>query len=172
MTTLIASAQTPIDKSPLDVSYYPAQYPLMRVQGKVKDGPIARIIFSRPAKNNRVIFGDLIEYGKLWRLGANEATEIEFYKNVTIKGKNIKKGRYTLYAIPYEDKWTIILNKDTDTWGAFLYDKSKDIERWDFPVENVQTEEEYFNAYFEKNNQSFDLKIIWDKVRVTIPISL
>ena len=62
---------------------------------------------------------------KVWRLGANEATEIEFYKDVKIGGKKVPKGRYTLYAIVSENVWTMILNKDTDTWGAFKYDSKK-----------------------------------------------
>lgn len=166
------SAQDVPDKSPLDVSYFPVNYPLLKVQDKLTEAPLARIIFSRPQKNGRQVFGKLIEYGKLWRLGANEATEIEFYKNVTVMGKTIKKGRYTLFAIPFEDKWTIIFNKDTDTWGTFNYSPNLDVVRVDVPLEILETPYEFFNAYFEKNGKTAGLKIMWDNVRVTIPISL
>lgn len=87
-------------------------------------------------------------------------------------GKSIKKGRYTMFAIPFEDKWTIIFNKDTDTWGSFNYSQNQDIARVDVPVEILETPVEYFNAYFEKNGKNMDLKIMWDNVRATIPISL
>src|SRR6185295_4014624 len=125
----------PMDKSPMDMSYYPNSYPVLKIQDKATDPLVARVIYSRPQKNGRVIFGDLLEYGKVWRLGANEATEIEFYQNVKINNVKIKKGRYTLYCIPYTDKWTFILNKETDTWGSFKYDSKKDIVRMDVPVQ-------------------------------------
>ncbi len=80
---------------------------------------------ARPQKNNRSIFGDLVPYDMIWRMGANEATEIEFFRDVKIDGKKLAKGRYTMYAIPSTDKWTIVLNKETDTWGAFGYDDKK-----------------------------------------------
>src|SRR5882762_615296 len=79
----------PIDKSPMDMSYYPVDYPVLKISDKVTEPPVARIIYGRPQKNGRVIFGGLVEYGKVWRLGANEATEIEFYKDVTINNKKI-----------------------------------------------------------------------------------
>jgi|GEM_PF-5354028 len=65
------------DKSPLDECYFPSNYPLLKIQGKTTEPLHARIIYSRPQKSNRVVFGELIEYNKIWRLGANEATEIE-----------------------------------------------------------------------------------------------
>src|SRR3954462_9767632 len=104
----------PLDSSPMDMAYYPVMYPyVVRVKGEPGQ-LIARVIYSRPQKKGRKIFGDLEPYGEIYRLGANEATEIEFYWAVTIGGKNIAKGRYTMYSIPNEKKWTIILNRDTD----------------------------------------------------------
>ena len=119
----------PVDKSPMDMCYYPNNYPVLKIQDKVTQPAVARVIYSRPQKNGRLIFGELVEYGKVWRLGANEATEIEFFRSVKIGDKKVEKGRYTLYAIPTEDNWTIILNKDNDTWGAFKYDEQKDVLR-------------------------------------------
>ena len=69
-----------IDKSPMDMSYYPNAYPHLKIQDKLTEPLVARVIFSRPQKNGRAIFGELLEYGKVWRLGANEATEIEFFQ--------------------------------------------------------------------------------------------
>src|ERR1700760_1687007 len=93
-----------LDKSPMDMAYYPANYPMLKSQQKPTEPLVVRVIYSRPQKNNRVIFGDLVEYGKVWRLGANEATEIEFFQDVKIAGKKIKKGRYTMYALVNPDK--------------------------------------------------------------------
>ena len=89
-----------LDQSPMDMAYYPDNYPMLKIQGKATEPLVARVIYSRPQKHNRTIFGDLVKYNEVWRLGANEATEIEFFQNVSINKSRIKKGRYTLYAIP------------------------------------------------------------------------
>ena len=124
-----------VDKSPLDISYYPVNFPHLKIEDKTTEPLTARVIYSRPKKEGRAVFGGLVEYGKLWRLGANEATEIEFYRPVVIGGKKIQKGRYTLYAIVNEKSWTFIINKETDIWGSFKYDKAKDIVRIESPVQ-------------------------------------
>jgi len=159
-----------LDKSPMDMSYFPTDYPVLKTQNKATTPPIARVIYSRPQKDNRVIFGQLVEYDKVWRLGANEATEIEFFKDVTIGGKKVLKGRYTLYAIPTETKWTIILNKDMDTWGAFVYDEKKDVLRTDVPVQTLDTPVDAFSMNFNKTDKGMDLFIAWDKASVALPI--
>jgi hypothetical protein len=158
------------DKSPLDVSYYPVNYPLLKIQNKTPEPPVARIIYSRPKREGRPIFGNLVEYGKLWRLGANEATELEFYKPVTIAGKKIPKGRYTLYAIVKEKFWTIIINKETDIWGSFKYNQAKDVVRVEVPVETLAETAEMLCMTFEKNRENFNLIIAWENIKVAVPI--
>jgi hypothetical protein len=160
----------PLDSSPMDMAYYPVMYPYVV---KVKGEPgqlIARVIYSRPQKKGRKIFGDLEPYGEIYRLGANEATEIEFYRAVTIGGKNIPKGRYTMYSIPDEKKWTIIINRDTDIWGAFKYDKSKDVVRTDISVTTLDTPVDPFTMVFEKAPNGANLIIAWDTVSITLPV--
>ena len=163
----------PLDKSPMDMSYYPVNYPVLRIQpNKVTEPLIARVIYSRPSKNGRKVFGELVEDGKIWRLGANEATEIEFYRDVKVGGKNIKKGRYTLYALESTTKWTLIINKDTDVWGAFKYDASKDVVRVDCPVTKTADVTESFTMVFEKvTEKNINLIMDWDDVMVKMPIS-
>jgi hypothetical protein len=161
-----------LDKSPMDMSYFPADYPILKTQNKATVPPVARVVYSRPQKDNRVIFGQLVEYNKVWRLGANEATEIEFFKDVTIGGKKITKGRYTVYAIPTETKWTLILNKDTDTWGAFVYDEKKDVLRTTVPVQILSDPVEAFSMNFNKTDKGMDLFIAWDTVSVSLPITV
>jgi|ERR1051326_1827145 hypothetical protein len=161
-----------LDKSPMDMSYFPNNYPVLKIQDKATEPVLARVIYSRPQKNGRIIFGDLVEYGKVWRMGANEATEIEFYKNVKIDGKKIPKGRYTLYAIPSPDNWTIILNKDVDTWGAFKYDAQKDVIRTTVPIEKINDVVEALSMTFEKTDYGCSLVIVWDNVKARLPISI
>jgi Protein of unknown function (DUF2911) len=162
----------PMDKSPMDVSYYPVNYPILKIQDRATEPLLARVVYSRPQKSGRTVFGELVEYGKVWRLGANEATEIEFYKDVKIGGKKLKKGRYTLYALVNPDKWTIIFNSDTDTWGAFKYDAKKDVLRTEVPVQRNTEILESLTMAFEKVNGGFNLLAGWDDVMVRLPISL
>jgi len=173
LLSVYSFAQTSLpeaDKSPLDVSYYPLNYPLLKIQNKATEAPIARVIYSRPKREGRPIFGNLVEYGKLWRLGANEATELEFYKPVTIGGRKVPKGRYTLYAIVKEKFWTIIINKETDIWGSFKYNQAKDLVRVEVPVQTLGETAEMLCMTFEKTKENFSLIIAWENTKVAIPI--
>lgn len=161
-----------VDKSPMDMSYCPSNYPVLKISDKATASPYVRIIYGRPLKNGRTIFGDLVEYGKVWRLGANEATEVEFYRDVTIDSKKIKKGRYTLYAIPETDKWTLIINKDTDIWGAFKYEPANDVARITVPVKVLNSPVESLAMTFTKSDTGFNLVIGWDTVEVMLPIAI
>lgn len=164
----------PLDKSPMDMSYYPVNYPIQRIQpNKTVEPLVARVIYSRPQKNGRKVFGELVEDGKVWRLGANEATEIEFFRDVKMGGKTIKKGRYTLYALENQDKWTLILNTETDIWGAFNYNAKKDVVRVDCIVSRQGDLNEAFTMVFEKvNDKLFNLVMAWDDELVKLPIGL
>lgn len=161
-----------LDKSPMDMSTYPVGYNLMRIQDKATESLAARVIYSRPQKNNRVIFGELVEYNKVWRFGANENTEIEFFKDVKINGIKIKKGRYSLFAIPAPDKWTIIINKDLNTWGSFKYDMNLDAVRVNVPVQKNAEIAEAFYIYFEKTTTGFSMNAGWDNVKISLPVTM
>ncbi len=163
---------TELDKSILDMSYWPTNYPILKISGKAKDMPMARVIYSRPLKNNRVIFGGIQKYNELWRLGANESTEIEFFTNVKIGGKAVVKGRYTLYCIPTENKWTIILNKDNYSWGHYAYDIKKDVLRTEIDVEKNTSIVEAYTMYFEETKTGANLLMFWDDKKAVLPISL
>jgi hypothetical protein len=156
----------------MDMAYYPINYPVLKIQDKATEPLIARVIYSRPQKNNRVVFGELVEYNTVWRMGANEATEIEFYRDVKIGGKKILKGKYTLYALVNPNEWSIILNKETDTWGAFKYDQKKDVVRTTVPVQQNMEPADVFTVFFEKISNGINLNIAWDTVLVSLPILL
>jgi hypothetical protein len=162
----------PLDQSPMDMAYFPVDYPLLKIKDKPMDPLVARVVYSRPQKGGRVIFGGLVEYNKVWRLGANEATEIEFFKEVKIGGKKIPKGRYTLYALPDSTQWTLILNKDTDIWGAFKYDEKKDVVRVNVPVQKSMEIVDPFTMMFEKTATGANLIAAWDDERIILPITI
>lgn len=163
------------DQSPMDMSYYPNDYPILRMNGADSSQLLARVIYSRPQKKGRVIFGNsrksLREYGKEWRLGANEATEIEFFKDVFIRGKKIAKGRYIIYAIPYPDKWTIVLNANLFTWGLHM-DASKDVFKTDIETQTQSPALEDFTMVFVPANNGANLVMAWDTVKTILPIRI
>jgi hypothetical protein len=173
LCTISVSAQqspTDLDKSPLDISYWPANYPILKMTGKIAESPVARVIYSRPQKAGRDIFGGIVGYGQVWRLGANEATEIEFFKAVKLNGKTLAKGRYTLYAICNADKWTIIVNSDIDVWGL-AYNQKKDVVRADFPVQKSEAPVEALTMYFDNDKNTANLNILWDTTKVVVPFT-
>ena len=83
--------------------------------------------YSRPGAKEREIFGQLVEYKKMWRTGANKATKITFEEDVIFGGQKVRKGSYSLFTIPGEKAWEILLNKETELWGTDDYDESKEI---------------------------------------------
>ena len=84
------------------------------------------IDYHRPGVKGRVIWGGLVPYDKTWRMGANEATTITFTDPVNVEGTEVPAGKYSFFAIPGKQKWTIVINKDPAQWGAYGYDQAKD----------------------------------------------
>jgi Protein of unknown function (DUF2911) len=165
-----------VDKSPMDMSYYPVNYPTLKMSGTDTANLTARVIYSRPQKNGRIIFGNepppkyVQQYGALWRLGANEASEIEFFKPVSIKGQRISKGRYIIYCIPFEDKWVIVFNTNLFSWGLHQ-DTTKDIAKIEIPVYKSAKNIEYFTMVFQPSPTGSNLIMAWDNVQAALPIS-
>ncbi|HSC53999.1 MAG TPA: DUF2911 domain-containing protein [Phnomibacter sp.] len=156
------------DKSPLDVAYHPHGYPILKFQSSSAPAlPLARVFYSRPQKNGRVIFGDIVKYNEIWRLGANESTEIEFFKEATVGKIKVPKGRYSLFCVPQAGSWTIVLNNGLYSWGTFSYDKKLDRMRTDVAVSKIETPVEYFTMAFDAAG---NLMVMWDTVKVVIPI--
>ncbi|MGJ8685251.1 MAG: DUF2911 domain-containing protein [Nonlabens sp.] len=150
-----------IDKSPLDVV----------IHRNNDNQAIARVIYSRPSKRDRDVFGGLVKYGEVWRTGANEATEIDFFKDVTINGTLVKAGAYSIYTIPGEDQWTFILNSQTNQWGT-NHDASKDILKVTMDsMPSPQTIED-FSISFVEQPDGLILFMGWDDTLVNLPIQL
>ncbi|MDO7743338.1 MAG: DUF2911 domain-containing protein, partial [Pedobacter sp.] len=102
----------------------------------------------------------------------NESTEIKFFKPVVIGGKNIPAGTYSLFAIPNQDKWVIIINKQTDKWGAYTYDEKKDVVRAEVPVKPLATALESLSITFTPLASGANLIIGWDKTSVEVPVTI
>ncbi len=149
-----------MDSSPMD---------LAMARPDKKSPPFARVIYSRPQKKGRDIFGDLVPYGEVWRTGANEATELTIYTALKFGNTVLKPGTYTLYTIPDEENWTIIINSDTNVWGAFSYKKEKDVARITVPCEQAAAPIESLSMIFKTDSKGTILMIGWDDHYVEIP---
>ena len=135
------------------------------------------IVYCQPFKKGRLIFGEekdgaLQPYGKYWRLGANEATEISFSKNINFAGKPVNAGTYRMYAVPGADTWQVSLNSELGAWGAIKPDYSLDVVKVDVPVGTSPSETEQFTIEFSGDASGTSMDFMWDKTRVSIPITL
>ena len=165
---------TDLDKSPMDMAYYPPRA-AFRAFAKTEEEkkaaePVIRVIYSRPQKKGRDIFGGLEELGKAWRVGANESTEILFFKHVKVNGQVIPAGRYTLYATPGEEEWEVSINTDLDGWGAYAYNAENNVASITVPVEKAEDTIEAFSIVFEKAEDGAHMIMGWDKTMVRVPI--
>ena len=161
---------TGLDKSPMDMAYFPDNFAHDRKPG---EKAIVRVIYSRPPKNGREVFGKLVPYGKVWRTGANEATEIKFYQDVELGGQKVKAGTYSFFAIPGEKEWTFVLNNDLDYWGAYSYNAKNDVLRVTAPTKELNRTVEHFTIQFErKGEKQGAMKLAWDKTLVEVPVKL
>lgn len=158
-TTLSAQEFSQLDKSPMDAASFPSDY---------KDANKSiKVVYSRPQLNKRSL-DKLAPNDKVWRTGANEAVEITFYKDTDFGGEMIKAGTYSLASIPGEKEWTIIINKDLNTWGSYFYKEENDVARVMTPVKMADESLEAFSISFDDNGT---MHMGWDKVRVSVPTS-
>lgn len=132
-----------------------------------------KVIYGQPSKKGRVIFGadgssSLEKYGKVWRTGANEATEVTFKNDVMFGGKMVKAGTYTLFTIPGEKEWSVILNSTLGQWGAYDYEKIKgtDVATIQVPVSMNKTPIE--KLIITPANSS--IAIAWDNMTISVPV--
>ena len=135
-----------------------------------------QVEYNRPSKKGREIFGNLVPYGKLWRTGANSSTKISFSTDVVIDGKTIEEGTYSVFSIPNEGNWDVILYSQAEVWGVPRdWDENKIIFKSNFKSTNYKDgyELETFSISFKNvTNNDVDFVLSWGRVYVTIPISV
>jgi hypothetical protein len=135
-----------------------------------QNGLAVTVDYCQPSKKGRKIFGELLPFGKVWRTGANAATVIEFNKAVTIAGKPVPAGKYSLWTIPSADlTWTLILNKETGQWGT-MYDETKDFARIPVSARLFPTPIEQFKIEFAPQPAGANMVMGWDNMEVDVPI--
>ena len=129
--------------------------------------------YGRPSVRGRKIFGELVPYGKIWRLGANQATSITFYQPVKFGGLPVKKGDYAIFVTPEAHQWTVVLNYDSNAWGAYSYDPNENAIEFTVPVTQAKELQESLEFSFEAiSNDKVNLVIRWEYLKVEIPIEV
>lgn len=134
-----------------------------------------KVVYCRPYKKDRLIFGEekdkaLVPYGKYWRLGANEATEITFNKDVTFAGKAVTAGSYRMYAVPSAQSWQLTLNSELGKFGYFEPNYALDVLKVDVPVGAAPSETEQFTIALEPDSAGIKMNFVWDNVQVQVPL--
>ena len=164
-----ANPYVQMDISPMDMIYFPTDFPLKKMNGQAAGLPDVRIVYSRPHRSGRKLFGDVVKWGQPWRLGANEATEIEFFHPVTIQSQKIDRGQYIMYAIPYEDHWTIVFNRNLYSWGL-KFNPADDVVNVDIPAITKAQMIEHFTMSFEPIINGAELIMAWEDREARLPI--
>ena len=144
-----------------------------------QDGLEISVRYCQPFKKDRLIFGEgskgaLVTYGKKWRTGANEASEISLNKDLTIGGQLLKAGSYSVYTIPGVNEWTIVFNSKLDYWGASPggdpYEENLDVLRVTVPSSTVNQVLEQFTIDFQGQGNQVEMRLRWDQTEVVVPI--
>lgn len=144
----------------------PAASPSATVAQGIGLGEV-RIEYSRPSLKGRKIFGSQIPYDAVWRTGANKVTNIIFSKDMDVNGHAVTAGKYALFTIPSTGEWTVILNKDADSWGAYTYNQANDVLRFKVKPQALAKPEEHFTISFEDFTPTQAHVVIkWEKVQV------
>lgn len=161
-TKMFAQEFSDLDSSPHDIVYFRTN--------KIS-APKIKVLYGRPKKNGREIFGNVIPYGKIWRVGANEATEVVFYNDVIFGDAEVKAGTYVLYAIPNKKEWILILSSNTDVWGTYGYEEKYDVARTTAKVSKAEFLEA-FSIGFKDKGKHVNMVLAWDTTRITAPIKI
>ena len=151
---------------------FPAPSPTSTLKQRVGLTDI-EIVYSRPGKKGRTIFGSLVPYGEVWRTGANASTKISFSTPVKLNGHEVPAGKYALYTIPGETEWTIIIYKNPDLSGAFNYDPKDDLIRFTTQAVEIGATIETFTVDIgDIKDDSALLYMLWDRTLVPVKIEV
>ena len=147
-----------LDKSPMDIASFPSNY---RVSEKV-----IKIIYSRPQLKGRSL-EKLAPLGKKWRTGANEATEVTFYKDVIFGGAAVKAGTYTMYAVPGKATWTVALSSQLNVWGVYFHKDENDVAKVTIPVKQTEKNLDVFSIAIDED---MTINMGWGTTLISIPV--
>jgi hypothetical protein len=168
---LVTKEIDPLDKSPLDIAWYPDNYPLEKYKGTITGDAIMRVIYSRPHLNGRIMGKDLAKPDTLWRMGANENNEIEFFRAVRIGGSTIAPGKYILFCKAGVNSWKFYISKDINTWGLQL-DTTKAVATAVVQVQKAPYPIESLTMHFMPANKGAALHVYWGEAKAVLDIDV
>lgn len=163
------------DASPMDLVQYPA---MSRLRNLVEEKDLAanepqvRVVYSRPQMKGRKVFGDLLKFGSMWRVGANETTELTFFNDVTINGKEVKAGRYGLFAVVNEGNWEFIIHQAVQTWGNANFDEKDTVVKVSAKTEKTPSTLEALSMTFVEKGDMVELVVGWENTMARLPIKV
>ena len=166
--TVAAAAQQDKSKRPS---------PPAHAQCKFADGKTINVDYSSPRVSDpkthqpRKIYGGLVLYGKVWRTGANESTTFVTDTDVTIGGKDVPAGSYTIFTVPNEDKWTLVISKKTGEWGTDYPGEDNDLARVDMTASKTSAPVENFTIAFDQKGDSCTMHLDWENTRASVDIT-
>ncbi len=153
---------------------HPKASPFARVEQQIGLSKVT-VEYSRPAVNGRKIFGDLVPYGRIWRVGANESTKFTVDFEISVMGNSLPKGTYALYAFPEKEEWEVVFHNNTSHWGdgRTAYDAEEDAFRIRVKPEDISGWQENFLIAFDRvNHNAMEMYWVWEKTKIVIPITV
>jgi Protein of unknown function (DUF2911) len=159
---LISSAQQDKSKRPS---------PPEQAQCKFSDGKTITVDYSSPRAKGRKIFGELVPYGQVWRTGANEATTFVTSTGLTAEGRDVPAGNYSIFTVPEQNKWTLIVNKKTGEWGIPYKYESEELVRIPMSVSKTPGPVENFTIRFDQGGDTCTLNISWEETQASVKLS-
>jgi hypothetical protein len=135
------------------------------------DGATITVDYSSPRAKGRKIFGGLVPYGEVWRLGANEATTFVVSSGVAVGGTKVPAGSYTIFAVPNADKWTLVISKTTSEWGTKYSGEANDLARVDMAVSKTSGPVENFTIDFDQAGGGCTLQMKWENTQASVKVA-
>lgn len=145
--------------------------PPAHAQCKFADGKTITVDYSSPRAKGRKIFGGLVPYGEVWRTGANDATTFVTSADVTVGGKDVPAGSYTIFTVPTAEKWTLIVNKKTGEWGIPYKYESDELARVPMSVSKTSGPVENFTISFDQSGGGCALQLSWENTQASANIT-
>lgn len=134
-----------------------------------------KVVYNRPSKRNRDVFGALVPFNKVWRTGANEATTFESNQDLIINGLKLPKGKYTLWTVPMENNWKVMFNSKQYDWGVNEkmepnWDPNYDVVEVEVPAQKLDKTVEQFTVAFDNSTDDLKMTMAWDNTIIEVPL--
>jgi len=142
--------------------------PPAQAQCKFSDGKTITVDYSSPRAKGRKIFGDLVPYGEVWRTGANEATTFVTSADLSVEGKDVPAGNYTIFTVPTANNWTLIINRKTGEWGIPYKYQSDELARVPMSASKTSGPVEDFTISFEPSGAACTLQVSWENTQASV----